>query len=154
MPAVTGGEIAESQGFVRPSEKPQMNRSGTSTFTNPDDYQAGIGGASLGGTRADFTIIGGREFKARLTWLNLHHLRVVRGSEDLPRIAYISLPPDRSVFSFPTSAPPVISGGIELRVGDILFRGRGERVHQRTIRDSKWGLISLPLEQLAASGKA
>jgi AraC-like DNA-binding protein len=128
--------------------------SGTSTFTDPDAYQAVIGAASLGGSSANFIVTGGGDFKARLTWLNLRHLRVVRGSENLPRIAYISLPPDRVIFSFPTSAAPAIWNGFGLQFGDILFRGRGERTHQWTAGPSQWGLISLPPEQLAASYRA
>jgi hypothetical protein len=79
----------------------QMQRmavSGTATFDNPADYQAAIGSACI-----KLTLTGGGDFKARLTWLNLHYLRVVRAREMLPRIAYISLPPDRAIFSFPTS---------------------------------------------------
>ena len=127
---------------------------GTCTFTDPDAYQVVIGAASLGGSSANFIVTGGGDFKARLTWLNLRYLRVVRGSENLPRIAHISLPPNRVIFSFPTSAAPAIWSGFGLRFGDILFRGRGERTHQWTAGHSQWGLISLPPEQLAASCKA
>jgi AraC-like DNA-binding protein len=62
-----------------------MTENGTATFANPDDYQAGIDGASV-----NFIVTGGGDFKARLTWLNLHHLHVLRGCENLPRIAFIS----------------------------------------------------------------
>jgi AraC-like DNA-binding protein len=113
-----------------------------------------LGAASLGGSSANFIVTGGGDFRARLTSLNLRDLRVVRGSENLPRIAHISLPPDRVIFSFPTSAAPAIWNGFGLRFGDILFRGRGERTHQWTAGHSQWGLISLPPEQLAASYKA
>jgi hypothetical protein len=44
----------------------RMAENGTATFTNPDDYQAGIGDASV-----NFIVTGGGEFNARLTWLNL-----------------------------------------------------------------------------------
>jgi AraC-like DNA-binding protein len=126
-----------------------MVTSGTATFTNPDDYRIGIDGADV-----LLTVTSGGDFEARLTWLNLRQLRVVRGWENLPRIAYISLPPNQVVFSFATSAAPIIWNGLELRFGEVLFRGRGERTHQWTTRDSKWGLISLPPEQLAACGRA
>jgi AraC-like DNA-binding protein len=126
----------------------RMAASGTATFDNPADYQAAIDGASV-----NLTLTGGGDFKACLTWLSLRHLRVVRGSENVPRIAYISLPPERAVFSFPTSAEPATWSGLELRLGDILFRGRGERTHHRTTGESQWGLISLPPEQLASCGK-
>jgi AraC-like DNA-binding protein len=117
---------------------------------NPDDYQAGIAGANV-----NFTITGGGDFKARMTWLNLHHLHVLRGREHLPRIAFISLSPAQVFVSFPANgSSPLTYGGVELRVGDIVFHSRGDRAHQRTNGDSQWGLISLPPEQLAASGRA
>jgi AraC-like DNA-binding protein len=127
-----------------------MTENGTATFANPDDYQAGIAGANV-----NFTITGGGDFKARMTWLNLHHLHVLRGREHLPRIAFISLSPAQVFVSFPANgSSPLTYGGVELRVGDIVFHSRGDRAHQRTNGDSQWGLISLPPEQLAASGRA
>ena len=127
----------------------RMAASGAATFDNPADYQAAIDGASV-----KLTFTGGGDFKARLTWLNLRYLRVVRGRENLPRIAFISLPPERAIFSFPTSTAPAIWSGLELRLGDILFRGSGQRTHHWTVGESQWGLISLPPEKLAAVGKA
>jgi AraC-like DNA-binding protein len=127
----------------------RMVASGTATFDNPADYQAAFDGASL-----KLTLTGGGNFKARLTWLNLRYLRVVRGRENVPRIAYISLPPERAVFSFPTGTAPAVWSGLKLRFGNILFRSRGQRTHQWTAGESQWGHISLPPEQFAACGKA
>jgi AraC-like DNA-binding protein len=132
----------------------RMAENGTATFASPDDYQAGIRGASSKNASIDFIVTGGGDFRARLTWLNLHRLRVLRGSENLPSIAYVSLPPERVVVLFPTSTAPLIWGGLELRFGDIVFHSRGERTHQWTPGESRWGLISLPPDQLAACGLA
>ena len=127
-----------------------MVENGTATFTNPDDYQAGIGDASV-----NLIVTGGGDFNARLTWLNLRRLHVLRASENLPRIAIISLSPAQVFVSFPTSAgPPLTYGGLGLQFGDVVFHSRGERMHQRTNGESQWGLISLPPEQLVACGKA
>src|SRR5258707_9944099 len=128
----------------------RMAENGTATFANPDDYQAGIGGANF-----NLIVTGGGDFKARLTWLNLRRFHVFRGCENLPRIAFISLSPAQVFVSFPTSeGPPLTYGGLALRFGDVVFHSRGERMHQRTSGESQWGLISLPPEQLAACGKA
>jgi AraC-like DNA-binding protein len=128
----------------------RMAENGTAAFTNPDDYQAGIGDASV-----NFIVTGGGEFNARLTWLNLRRFRVLRASENLPRIAFISLSPARVFISFPSSeGPPLTYGGLGVQFGDVVFHSRGERTHQRTNGESQWGLISLPPEQLAACGKA
>jgi AraC-like DNA-binding protein len=132
----------------------RMAENGTASFASPDDYQAGIGWVSSKGASVNFNVTGGSDFKARLTWLNLHRLRVLRGSENLPSIAYVSLSPERVVVWFPTSAAPLILDGLELRFGDIVFHSRGERTHQWTPGESKWGLVSLPPEQLSACGLA
>jgi AraC-like DNA-binding protein len=131
------------------SETERMPDNGTSTFNNPVDYQARIADAQV-----NLVVTGGGDFKARLTWLKLRHLRVLRGCENLPRVAYISLSPDRVFVSFAASGSPSIWAGLELRIGDIVFHGRGERTHYRTTGESKWGLLSLPPDRLAACGKA
>ncbi|WP_441260634.1 helix-turn-helix domain-containing protein [Bradyrhizobium sp. 521_C7_N1_3] len=127
-----------------------MAENGTATFVDPDDYQAGIEDASV-----NLIVTGGGGFNARLTWLNLRRLRVFRGCENLPRIAYIALSPARTFVSFPARTGPSLTyGGFGLQFGDVVFHSRGERMHQRTNGESQWGLISLPPEQLAACGKA
>jgi AraC-like DNA-binding protein len=128
----------------------RMVENGTASFANPDDYQAGIGDACV-----NLIVTNGGDFNARLTWLNLRRLHVLRASENLPRIAFISLSPAQVFVSFPASAgPPLTYSGLGLRFGDVVFHSRGERMHQRTNGESQWGLISLPPEQLAACGKA
>jgi AraC-like DNA-binding protein len=128
----------------------RMAENGTATFADPDDYQAGIGDASV-----NLIVTGGGDFKASLTWLNLRRFHVLRGDENLPRIAFISLSPAQVFVSFPTSAAPSLTYcGLGLQFGDVVFHSRGERMHQRTNAESQWGLISLPPEQLAACGKA
>jgi AraC-like DNA-binding protein len=128
----------------------RMAENGTATFANPDDYRAGIGDAHV-----NLIVTGGGDFNARLTWLRLRHFYVLRGCENLPRIAFISLSPARVFVSFPASeGPPLTYGGLGLQFGDVVFHGRGERTHQRTSGESQWGLISLPPEQLAACAKA
>jgi AraC-like DNA-binding protein len=126
-----------------------MAESGTTTFTDPDDYRA-----RMGGTRVNLVVTSRGDFKARLTWLKLRHLNVFRGSESLPRIAYVSLPPARVVISFPTSTTAPTWRGVELRFGDVIFHGCGECAHHWTSGASDWGVISLPSEQLAIYGKA
>jgi len=128
----------------------RMAENGTATFANPGDYQAGIGGASV-----NLIVTGGGDFNARLTWLNLRNLHVLRGYENLSRIAFISLSPAQVFVSFPTNeGSPLTYSGTGLQFGDVVFHGRGERTHQRTSGESQWGLISLPPEQLAACSKA
>jgi AraC-like DNA-binding protein len=127
-----------------------MAQSGTATFANPHDY-----GAAIGAARLKLIVTGGGDFSARLTWLNLNHLLLVHGRENLPRIGFFSLSPKRAVVSFPTNTGSNLTyGGFALRFGDLVFHSRGERGHQRTLGESRWGLISLPHEGLAACTKA
>jgi hypothetical protein len=65
------------------NEIERMAENGTATFANPGDYQAGIGDASV-----ELIVTGGGDFNARLTWLSLRRLHVLRASENLPRIAF------------------------------------------------------------------
>jgi len=126
-----------------------MAENGTLTFSDPDGYAAGFGDA-----RVALTITGAGDFKARLTRLKLKDLNIYRCYESLPRIAYISLPPEQMFLSFPVGAESLISDGFALRSDDIVLHGRGERTHQRSNGACQWGLISLSPEQFASCGKA
>jgi AraC-like DNA-binding protein len=127
-----------------------MPGSGTTQFIDADDYQTSIRGAKF-----DLVFRSQKNFKARLTWVELHHLRLLRGQENLPRVAHVSLTSDLVFIAFPTRYdPPQIFDGVELQPGDIVFHSQGERVHQQTRGPSQWGFISLAPEYLAAGGKA
>jgi AraC-like DNA-binding protein len=78
----------------------------------------------------------------------------MRGWENLPRISFGSLSSKRIFVSFPTSATPLTWDGVELNLGDFVFHSRGERLHQRTTGEGRWGLISLLPKQLAFSSTA
>jgi AraC-like DNA-binding protein len=130
-------------------ETKRMSNSGTANFADPDGYEC-----AFGGTHVQLTVTGRGDFIARLTWLNLRHLKVLRGCEELPRIAYLSLPRTRTFVSFPTDEGPLIWNGLALQLGDIVFHSRGERMYQRTTGEGRWGLISLPAPQLALYSNA
>src|SRR5260221_8110057 len=101
-----------------------MAESGTLTFSDPDGYAAGFSHASI-----KLTITGAGDFKARLTRLKLKDLKIYRCCESLPRIAYISLPPQHMFLSFPVGAASLISDGFALRNDDIVLHGRGGWMH-------------------------
>ncbi len=127
-----------------------MPGSGTGTFIDPDEYQEGLRQAQI-----DLVVTANGAFTARLTWATLHHLRLLRGEEDLPRIAYVSL---RSALIFvgfaARASPPIHWGGAELRSSEIIFHGRGARFHQRTTGPSSWCLVGLSQEDLGRFGGA
>jgi AraC-like DNA-binding protein len=131
-------------------EKIPMTENGTITFASPDDYSAAIGAAKI-----NLFVTAGGEFEGRLTWLSLGGLNVLRARENLPRIAFVALPPTQAYISFPASGlSGLIYCGLGLHLGDVVFHSLGERVHQRTIGEGDWCLMSLAPEQLAASSKA
>jgi len=126
-----------------------MAENGTLRFGDPARYSAG-----LGDVRINLTITGAGDFNAKLTRLNLKHLDIYRMHESLPRIAYISLPPELTYLSFPVGKAAHIFDGIAIRSGDMVLHSRGEHMHQRTNGHCQWGLISLSPTQLASCGKA
>jgi AraC-like DNA-binding protein len=127
-----------------------MQRSGTEKFTDADDYRANIRGAKV-----ELVLSSQRSFEATLTWVEFRYLRLLRGQENLPRVAHVALAPDLISIAFPLSHdPPQVCNGIELQPGNIILHGQGESVHQLMRGASRWGSISLAPEHLAAFGIA
>ena len=79
-----------------------MPGSGTRTFLEPDHYEA-----SLRRTQIEILITLNSNFKARLTWAELHDLQVLRCEEDFPRVAYVYLRPQLSFVTFPAHSGPL-----------------------------------------------
>ena len=103
-----------------------MPGSGTRTFLDPYHYEAG-----LRQTLIEAVITSGGAFKARLTWVELHHMQLLRCAEDHPHIAYLSLPPTLACISFAANSDQLpVWRGAELQAGDIMFHSLGERLHQ------------------------
>jgi AraC-like DNA-binding protein len=118
-------------------------------FADPEDYAAEFGDA-----RVHLTITGAGDFNAQLTRIKLKYLEICRLCESLPRIAYISLSPAHDFVSLSDRGTSPIFDGVPLRSGDVILHGRGERLHQRTCGECKWGFISVSPEQLANFSKA
>src|SRR5882757_2514585 len=105
----------------------RMTENGTATFASPDEYSAAIGAAKV-----NLFVTAGGEFNGRLTWLNLGGLHVLRGRENLPRIAFVALPTAQAHISFPASGlSGLIYCGLGLNRGELVFHAIGERAHQR-----------------------
>src|SRR6202043_946625 len=123
---------------------------GTRTFHDPDPYEASLCQAQI-----EILIALSPKFKARLTWAELHDLQVLRCEEDFPRVAYVCLGPQVSFVTFPAHSGPVpVWGGTELRPGEIVFHGRGERRHQSTPGSFVWNAIGLDPGQVEKYGRA
>ncbi|WP_194455864.1 helix-turn-helix transcriptional regulator [Bradyrhizobium sp. CCBAU 53421] len=118
-----------------------------SRFDDPAAYEAGFGDAGV-----ILTITGPGAFEAELLRLKLEHLVIVRLREWLPRVACISLAADRVYLSFPVGRTSLECDGFAFQSDRIAFHGAGQQVHQLSSGKCQWGLISLPLDQLASSG--
>jgi AraC-like DNA-binding protein len=94
------------------------------------------------------------EFKAHLTWAELHCLRLLRSEEDLPRVAYVTLSPALIFVTFPTAAdPPPVWRGVDVQLGNIMFHSPGERLHQQMRGPCLWSLMALPPRDLQDYGR-
>jgi AraC-like DNA-binding protein len=123
---------------------------GTITFTDPDDYRVQIPGVGL-----NLVLIRSGDFKARVTWVTLRSLSLIRVEETLPRIAFVTLLPGPVFMSFVTRHhAPAFWNGRELQRGEIVLHSDGERIHQRTSEGLNWGLVSLAPKDLANYGRA
>jgi AraC-like DNA-binding protein len=122
-----------------------MSASGSSIFANADGYQASVR------DMLDLLVLQPRGFQARLTWLDLPTLQLLRAQESSRRVAFVTFPPEVVFVTFSTEQDSrLIYRGAELPFGDIIFHSRGERGHQRTTGSSRWGSISLPPGALAS----
>ncbi len=127
-----------------------MPGSSTRTFLEPDHYEASLRQAQI-----EILIAQDSKFKARLTWAELHDLQVLRCEEDFPRVAYVCLGPQLSFVTFPAHPGPLpVWGGTELRPDEIVFHGRGERLHQSTPGSLVWNVIALDPVRLEQYGRA
>ena len=121
-----------------------MPGSGTRTFPDSDLYEAGLRQAGI-----ESVIISQADFKARVTWAELHHLQLLRCEESLPRVGYLTMSPRLASISFPENSGPLPKWrGTELRAGDVMFHSLGERLHQATQGPSIWSLITIDPVQL------
>ncbi len=128
-----------------------MPGSVTSVFSEWEDYEAALreeGGLGL-------LITGRGQFRARLTQVRLHRLRLSAAEEELSRIAFVGVPADQILISLPTGGRPApIWGGVRMRAGEIMTLGAGQRVHMRTDGPSRSSSIWLPAQDLSRYGHA
>jgi len=129
----------------------QMPGSVISVFSEPDEFQAALREAGV----LNLLITGLGQFRARLTQVTLHHLRLSAGDERLSRIAFAAVPANMLVVSLPLSDRPApIWGGVAMRAGEIITLGPGQRVHARSEGPCQWGAVRLLVEEFVRYGSA
>jgi AraC-like DNA-binding protein len=128
-----------------------MPGSRASVFGEPEDFQAALSADGVAGVL--FT--GRGQFRARLTQVGLERLQLAAVEEAQSRIAFIAMPADMVLVSFPIDGgPSPVWGGIEIRTGEMITVGPGERLHARTLGPCHWGAIRVPDRQLADYARA
>ncbi|MBV9250730.1 MAG: hypothetical protein JO227_15960 [Acetobacteraceae bacterium] len=125
-----------------------MPGSGTSLFSDPGAYQASLPKV----TKLYPTELGG--FSARVTWVELRHLHLLHAREQVPRVAYMSLPPEWVFVMFPTRrTSSLLCDGALARLGNLVFHSPGERFHQKTAGATAWGSICLTPSSFQSYGR-
>ena len=128
-----------------------MPGSVTSVFSELEDFAAALHEEGC----LDLLVTGRGEFRARLTQVALHRLRLGAAEERLPRIAVVAVPAEMILVSLPRGSEPApIWGGLRIRAGEIMTLGAGQRLHARTDGPCRWGSIWLPDLELVRYGSA
>jgi AraC-like DNA-binding protein len=123
----------------------------SSVFGEPEDFQAALDGDGVLG----LLITGRGQFRARLTQVTLHRLRLTSVEEELARIAFVAVPAGAALVSLANSArPSPVWGGIEMRAGEMIILGPGQRVHANTDGPCRWAAIQMPAQDLVQYGRA
>ena len=126
-----------------------MPASGSSIITDAVGYEASLQDV------LDLVVPHPRGFQARLTWVDLPTLQLLRVQESTARVAHLRLPVEQVFVVFPSHPESrLIVAGVEVHFGEFVVHGIGERVHQRTLGSCHWAAISLPVTPLMAFGRA
>lgn len=126
-----------------------MSAAGSSVFTDADGYQANLR------DMLDLLVLSPRHFHARLTWVDLPHVRLLRAEESAARVAYLRLPSEQVFVFFATKqSSRLLHDGEELQFGDLHCYGRSGAGHQRTTGTSQWGLMAVNHDSLASFGRS
>jgi AraC-like DNA-binding protein len=121
------------------------------TFTDPDAYQVAIRNAQV-----ESIITGQGDFRAELTHIGLRRLSMQRGDESLSRLLRVATDPNRAGIVFPTAVnqPAMYWSGVDLSPGEVIVTRTGSLDHVRSSGTSRWGTMSLTVEDLVAASYA
>jgi AraC-like DNA-binding protein len=129
----------------------EMPGSVTSLFSEADDFETAL--RAEGCVR--LLVTGRGAFRARLTQITLDRLRLASAEEEVARVAFVAAPASTVVVWWPVGGSPApFWGGMEMRAGDMLNLGPGQRVHTRVEGPCRWGGIRLPDEELLHYGRS
>lgn len=125
-----------------------MPEGGSSIFTDADGYQAVIQDI------LDLLVLQPRAFHARLTWVDLPNLQLLRAREASARVGFLRLPSDQVFATFATAPNSTLHyNDIALQFGDLMLHSRGEFLHQRTTAACEWASIAITPAALSKFGR-
>jgi AraC-like DNA-binding protein len=128
-----------------------MPGSRVSVFGEAEDFQAALSADGV----ADMLFTGRGDFRARLTQVELERMRLAAVEEAQARIAFVVVPTGRVLVAFPIDrGRSPVWGGIEIRTGEMIMFGPGQRLHALTVEPCHWGAVQVPAQQLADYGRA
>ena len=95
------------------------------------------------------------QFRARLTQISLGRVRLASAEEEVARVAVVAVPANTVLVSWAIGDRPVPAWGrIEMRAGEMLTLGPGNRVNVKTGGPCRWDTIRLPDKELLCYGRA
>ena len=125
-----------------------MPEGGSSIFTDADGYQAVIQ------DMLDLLVLQPRAFHARLTWVDLPNLQLLRAKEASARVGVLRLPADQVFVTFATEPDSTLHyNDIVLEDGGLMLHSRGEVLHQRTTGACEWASIAITPAALSKFGR-
>jgi AraC family ethanolamine operon transcriptional activator len=128
-----------------------MPGSVTSVFSEADDFEAALHEEGCLG----LLVTGRGAFRARLTQIALHRLRLSVAEEHLSRIAQVLVPAGMILVSLSIGSGPMpVWGGVRMRAGEIMTLGAGQPVHVRTDGPCRWAWIWLPAAEFQEYGSS
>ncbi len=125
-----------------------MPSSAVRSVDDPYDYEQ-----AMHGTKNELTIVGGGEFRAKITRVDFHRLWIQRVSEVQPRIVHSADVSGRAIISFHTKpGPSLLRSGIEATSNDIVSLGKEHSYFERSTGTIHWGVMSLPASDMQSTG--
>ena len=115
-----------------------MPGSTTSVFSEAGDFGATLRDEGCLG----LLVTGAGEFRAWLTRVALHSLRLSAAEEHLSRTALVDVPAGMMLVALARGrAFAPFWGGVRLGADEIITLGAGQRLHMRTDGPCRWGSI-------------
>jgi AraC-like DNA-binding protein len=119
-----------------------------SSMTGAFDERADFETALRAGCRG-LVVTGRGQFRAQLTVVTLHRLRLSAVEEQLSRIAFVAVPADMVIIVFQIGNGTLpIRCGVQARPDEIMILPPGEHLHVRSDGPHHWGSIWIPVADL------